>query len=260
MVMTLKIAITFPIVLFAGFFSTLSAQSNDASNPKFFNIGAMLGVNASSFTERIDQFGDAQRDRYDPFVRFGPTLGLHSRFQVSKLLALRMEALFNGRGGSYRAESSVVSIGGNGDKNYINKNYRLNYFDIPVLAEIDFMANRSIQRLHVRMAAGASYGFNVASTLRYNGYAPTGSSTGPLVDVEEEFDVVDIQHASKTTLNGIVELSFDFLSGDDTPLFVKVRYTRSMNGVYDHEKTRFYNFETDINTWSVMFGFCFMKN
>ena len=60
--------------------------------------------------------------------------------------------------------------------------------------------------------------------MRYNGYAPTGSTTGPLVDVKGKFDDVDVKYAKKAVMNAIAELSFDFVSGDKTPMFVKLRY------------------------------------
>jgi len=236
-------------------FSVFITHAQD--NPRAFNVGMLIGVNVSSFTERIGEFG-ADKD-YESFIRISPALGLHARYNLGKMFSLRTELLLNTRGGSYRVESGVISFGNDG-KNYYSKNYRLNYFEIPLMGEIDLMANRSSQRLHIFLAAGVSYGVPVASTLRYNGYAPTGSSSGPLVDVEEEFEVVTIGHAANPVFNSLAELSFDFLNGNDTPLFVRIRYCGSLNDVYDQDEIDGYNFSTKMATWSLAFGFYFMKH
>ncbi len=226
-------------------------------NSRAFNVGMLIGVNASSFTERIGEFG--ADDDYESFIRISPSLGLHARYDLGKMFSLRTELLFNTRGGSYRVESGVISFGNDG-KNYYTKNYRLNYFEVPLMGEIDLMANRSTEMLHIRLAAGVSYGLPVASTLRYNGYAPTGSSSGPLVDVEEEFELVSVGHANSPVFNSLAELSFDFLNGNDTPLFVRIRYCGSLNEVYDQDEIDGYNFSTRMSTWSLAFGFYFMKH
>jgi hypothetical protein len=248
-----KIFLTVSFLLLNGFFSALLAQENSRS----FNIGLLMGANISTFSTRIGEFG-ADED-YDEHMRIGPTLGLHARYQLKKVFSIRTELLYNARGGAYRVESSVISIGGNGDKNYYNKNYRLNYFELPLMGEFDFMGNAPSTRLHIRLAVGASYGLPVSSTLRYNGYAPTGSTSGPLVDVKEKYDVVKVGHA-KRVLNSIAELSFDFVNGHDTPLFIRIRYNGSLNKVYDQDKIEGYNFDTKMTTWSLTFGVYLMKH
>src|SRR5687768_6810195 len=117
-----KIFLTTSFLLLNGFFSALLAQKDIRS----FNMGLLIGANVSTFSDRIGEFG-ANKD-YDEHMRIGPTLGLQARYQVKKIFSIRTELLYNARGGAYRVESSVISIGGNGDKNYYNKNYRLNYF------------------------------------------------------------------------------------------------------------------------------------
>lgn len=220
-------------------------------------MGLIIGGTVSSFSEGIGEFGTDKE--YENFVRFGAVVGLHSRFQVTKLFALRGEVLFNGRGGSFRKEAGIITIGGDGGKKYHTKNYRLNYFDIPLMGEIDFMHNTTMEKLHVRLAIGASVGLPVASSLRYNGYAPTGSTAGPLVDVDEDYEVTKVGHATKPVYNAIAELSFDFLNGHDTPLFFRLRYTGAVNDVYDQDKIGDDNFRTKMTTWSLAFGFYFMK-
>ena len=259
--MQIKILVTFLVILAIGCFSKLYSQDIQADKLRAFNVGLLIGFNASSFDKRIGEFGDGEKNRFDEFIRMSPMLGIHGRYQISKMFALRTEILFNSRGGSYRTESGVISIGGNGGPNYYYKNYRLNYLEVPFLGEIDFRRNASKNRLHVRFAAGVSYGILIASSLRYNGYAPRGSSTGPLVDVEEKFDVVDVDMAKESILNSVLELSFDFVNGkNDVPLFVKLRYTGSIDEVYDRDKPSSYNFRTKVNTWSLIFGVRFMKN
>jgi hypothetical protein len=252
--MKFKILPALSFILLNSFFQNASAQDDS----RRFNIGLLAGANVSSFTERVGEFGTNKN--YDEHIRISPALGLHARYQLTKIVSLRTELLFNSRGGAYRVESSVISIGGNGDKNYYNKNYRLNYFEIPFLAEIDFMGSAAPSRLHVRFAAGASYGLPVSSTLRYNGYAPTGSTSGPLVDVKESYDVVKIGHANSPILNSIAELSFDFVNGHDTPLFVRIRYNGSLKKVYNQDEIGGYNFNTKMTTWALTFGFYFMKH
>jgi hypothetical protein len=243
------------VTLFFIFFSVSITHAQD--NRRQFNVGMLIGANASSFTERIGEFG-ADND-YESFIRISPSLGLHARYQLRKMFSLRTELLLNTRGGSYRVESGVISFGNDG-KNYYTKNYRLNYFEVPLMGEIDLMANRSSEKLHIRLAVGVSYGLPVASTLRFNGYAPTGSSSGPLVDVDEKFEVVSVGHANSPVFNSLAELSFDFLSGNDTPLFVRIRYCGSLNEVYDQDEIDGYNFSTIMSTWSLAFGFYFMKH
>lgn len=252
--MQLRLPLIFLFIFFVGHFSI--AQSVDKA--KIFNLGLMFGGNISSFGSRVGEFG--RGNEYDNFVRIGPVIGVHTRYQITKRLSLRGEVLFNARGGSYRKEASVISIGGDGSKNYHTKNYRLNYAEIPLLAEIDFMPHTTTERLHVKLAAGASVGVPTASTLRYNGYAPTGSTSGPLVDVEENFEVMHVGHAASPLYNAIGELSFDFLSGKDTPLFVRIRYSGSLNNAYDQDKINNYSFRTKMTTWSLTFGFYFRKN
>ena len=80
------------------------------------------------------------------------------------------------------------------------------------------------------------------------------------MDVDEKFEVVTIGHANNPVFNSLAELSFDFLSGDDTPLFVRIRYCGSLNEVYDQDEIDGYNFSTRMATWSLAFGFYFMKH
>jgi len=129
-----------------------------------------------------------------------------------------------------------------------------------LLAEIDMSPNVTTQRLHVKFGIGASVGIPVASTLRYNGYAPSGSKSGPLVNVEESYEVVSIGHATNPVYNAIAELSFDFVNGKDAPMFVRMRYNGSLTNVYDVNRINSYNFQTKMTTWSLTFGFYFLKN
>ena len=249
-----KTAVTFLLAVVAGSASILYAQNTPRTMSRSFNFGVMAGLNVSSFTGKVkmSSFGSGEST-----LRFSPMLGLTGRYQISNLFAIRTELFFSARGGATKHHIGSTSIGGSGDRTY-HSNYRLNYIEIPLLGEFDFMSKKPADRLHVRLAIGASYGLNVASTVRYNDFTLTGN---PQVYVEEEYEVADVDGAKKGILNAVAELSFEFVSVRlDTPLFVKMRYTGTLDEVYKEDVVTTIYSEPRMNTYSVIFGFHFLKN
>lgn len=240
---------------------TFKSYAQDVSSSgKPFNIGLMLGFNASRFTERIGEFGDGNSNEYDEFLRFGAAFGLTAKQALSKGFNLRAEFLLNARGGSYRSDNTGVStISTDGSKSYYYKNYRVNYLEVPLLADFDLSPQANPYKLHVHLAFGLSYGINVSSSLRYNGFSPTGTNMGPVQEVKEDYEVVPFDYARGGITNGIVELSFDFRNNHDTPLFVRTRYTGSLSEVYEVDSLNGDNMKTKMTTWTLSFGVYFLK-
>ncbi len=234
-----------------------SAKSQE--NEKPFNFGVVTGINFSYFNTRIGEFG--ADDDYESFVRISPVIGAEFRYQLDKLFAVRSALLFNLRGGSYRTESGIAHIGGNGDdKSYYMKNYRLNYIEIPALGELRILNLQHWSHpFDVKLVGGFSVGVPVASSLRYNGFAPTGTTAGPLEEVEEEYHTVQIGHANSPIVNAIGELSFDFVNGHDTKLFIRIGVSSTMTKVYNRDQIDDENFFTGMTTWSITAGRYFFK-
>lgn len=188
-------------------------------------------------------------------------VGFHNRFNFSKAFSLSAELIFKSRGGSYRTDQTgVTTIGGNGDKAYYYRNYRLNYLEIPVVAELDLMPDVDDDRLHVRLGGGFSYGFLLASSLRYNGFVPTGGTAGPLAYVNEEYYTTDFNYGKSTMLNYVFDLTFDFVNRKELPLYLKVRYSGTTASVYSVDQVNGYNYNTKMSTISLLFGFYFNEH
>lgn len=251
----LKFILTFLITCAS--ISVVCAQEEDELR-KRFQAGLVTGINLSSFNSRIGEFGSRQRNDYENFIRISPVIGFTSRYHFTKIFSLKGQLLFNSGGGSYRTDQTgVVNLSGSGNKAYFYKNYRLNYLEIPVLAEFDFMPNQSIHELHVKFAGGFSYGLLLASSLRYNGFAPTGSTTGILTNVKEDYQVTDFNYGKSSILNYVFDLTFDFENGKGLPLFVTLRYQLSADNVYNVDVLNGDNMATKMSTYSLQFGLNF---
>lgn len=150
----------FFLILFAISFLNTHGQIDKKSSTKKYQAGLIAGANASHFSSRVGEFSVLTNTSYSDYVRIAPMVGFHNRFNFSKAFSLSAELIFKSRGGSYRTDQTgVTTIGGNGDKAYYYRNYRLNYLEIPVVAELDLMPDVDDDRLHVRLGGGFSYGF-----------------------------------------------------------------------------------------------------
>jgi hypothetical protein len=113
-------------------------------------------------------------------------------------------------------------------------------------------------KTHFRFAAGVSYGMLLGSSIRFNGYQPTGTR-GPLVDVTEEYETAKFDYGKSGVLSGVTELSINFLAGkSETPFFIRARHAFTFDSVYENNSSYPYNLSTKMSTWTFAFGIYFM--
>jgi len=235
------------------------AQSTEPTTGSKFKAGLVTGINISSFTQAIGEFGYRQKDSYSSYPRIGTLLGMHCRYQISDLIALKTELIFNGRGGAYRTENNdVITFGNNGnDKSYYLKNYRLNYLEIPFLIEFGSLKLDKAKQAELRFGGGLSYGLLTSSSLRYNGFSPVGSSSEAFVPVKEDYTVTSFNHGKKSISNYLFDLTCNYIHNNKIPLFARIRYMASFEPVYNKDVLYRDNMKTHMNTWSIALGVYF---
>jgi hypothetical protein len=235
-----------------------------AQNPGKINMSMQVGINTSFFGNRIGPYGYGEASSYSNFVRFSPKIGLGVAYDINKFLSIQSELNYSAQGGSYRQENDdIFYMGGDGSEQaYFYKNYRVNYVEIPLLLTINVsnLFNKEFpeDKLSVSVSSGAAISFNTASTLRYNGFEESGSSSGPLVDVDEKYDVIEVGYG-KNNLSYIFNLGLNFLLRNRIPAFVNFRYQQTLFDVYSVEQLDSYNMKTKMGTACLSFGVMFKK-
>ncbi len=236
--------------------SNISAQKIE--NEKSFWFGFQTGINTSFFNSQITEYSDINND-FDPFVRISALIGLKSKIQLSNKFALISELNVSSRGGSYRAENnSVFYLGSDSNKkSYYMRNFRLTYLEIPVL--MNFNLNQlfpstnnlisMIPKSHsLSFSAGIAPSINIGSSFRYNSFTEGETISGPLVEMNSDYDTQDFDYAKSTLLNSIFGLTYNFPYEDNSIISIILRWTQSLNNVYDVDTLDDYNMQTKMST------------
>lgn len=233
---------------------SLFAQTNNR-----VSTAIQFGLNASYFDDRIGEFGDGNRADYHNSVRTGTLFGFGLSFPLTEIVAVQTEINFSSRGGSFYSEnSSVIAIGGNGDEGNLVKNYRLKYLELPLLLSVNlgYLFNDKMPsgKSHATFAAGIVPAFNTNSSIRYNVFKETGNTTGPLVDVDEDYVVKEIGNAKSPIVSGVINIGINFLIKNETPAFVNFRFSKTLGNVYSVDQLGGYNMATKMGTVTATFG------
>jgi hypothetical protein len=217
-------------------------------------FGVKAGLNVSSFSGRIGNFNGAS-NTWEAHQRYAPEIGLLARYRLHPVFALQAEVLYSLKGGAYRQKSSAVLTQTNQgfEDAYLYKNYRVNYLELPLTAQLDVSRllnpNADPQRLHVVLEAGAAPALATGSTLRENDYS-IGSGVG-LVNANENWTVTAIPHARPFQLMPLAGV----LLGVDSGPFISVRYSQALSNVYTISKLDgYWNMNTGMHTVTVSLG------
>lgn len=228
-------------ILFFTFFS-INVEAQEKAKVAFhFSLGG------STFNSKVGQYGNNYSYTSQYRATFGA--GVNVKLRIHNTLWLNTGGLIHPRGGSYKAPAGgVVLIGSSGaDKAYLHKNYRLTYFEIPVI-----FALRS-EKSGFNFGAGFSYGITMGSSLRYNEYSSVNSS--PVV--EEEWNVESFSHAKPGVGNFIVGFGSDYRAKGEPFGFWEFRLTQSLSDVYKDELDNNYTLKSKMTSLSFLIGIYF---
>lgn len=225
------------------------------------DVSIQVGMNTSSFTNRIGPYGDGEPDSYKEFVRYSPKIGLGVLYKLNRLYSVQTELNFSAQGGSYRMKSEdIVDLLDETNKAYFYKNYRVNYFEVPLLFTVNLsnLIHKDYPegKINAVFSAGTAFSINTASSLRYNGFEASGSGN-VFESVEEEYDVEEIGHA-QNNVSYVFNFGVNFFM-KKLPAFVNLRYQRTMLNVYDVQELDGYNMQTKMGTFTVSFGLMFKR-
>ncbi len=150
------------------------------TKPKL-KIGFKAGFNISSFNKNIDVI-DQPDPLYSSFKRSSRgslSGGITLDHELSKRLILGAELLFNSRGMSYRAENSEIPVvieQGQQKKSYNYLNYNLDYLELPIIVNYNFLPEKSKSMLMGYIGIAPAILANHKRKLKYSHKEPGESN------------------------------------------------------------------------------------
>lgn len=216
---------------------------------KKLSVGIYTGLTLCLFNQDIG-WGNIPDFKRTP--RTGFNLGVRLRYPLNKSIYLRLDPMMTGRGGAYRTVAEDVVVISNDPsytKEYYYKNYRLTYLELPVMVDFDLSGQKKLF-----LGFGPSVAVLTGSSFRSNEFVPKGrvNSQGQ-VELKNTYSTEDLDAGKSSISNFIVEFSADLNSAVKYPMFLSLRYTGSLQEVFDDAKTGGEN--TKMTTWSFNMGF-----
>lgn len=249
----------FLTALLVVFTSTFNIKAQTVQQPTKLSFGLKTGLNASYFNQNFNAY---EETNYNKFVRVSPMIGIFTEYKLSNSIALQGELLYSLKGGSYRKENtSILSFDQNGNvsKSYYYQNFRLNYLELPVLANVNFTEllspNGVSRNVNFVMGFGVIPGINTTSKLRYNIYNE-GENYGPVSKVSESYSVKEFSPAEKFQFSVLSEMAFHFKISGKQPAFINLRYAQSVTESYQNNISES-AFKTTNTTFTLGFGLKF---
>lgn len=236
----------------------MSSKAQDNKNERSFWFGFQTGMNTSFFNTPITEYGDPDSE-FNSFVRISMLFGLKSKLKFSSTTSMITELNVSSRGGSYRAENnSVIYMGsGNNEKAYHMRNFRLTYFELPILFDINLKqlfpktdSEYSVLPKHhyFSFSAGLAPAINIGSSMRFNSFTEGESISGPLVEINSHYDTEKFDFAESFILNSVLGLAYNIESKDTSIASFYLRWTQSLNNVYNVDSLNDYNMQTKMST------------
>ncbi len=206
---------------------------------KKFTYGPRLGLNVSFFNTNLHPNSSwlHPNSSWENYGRISPFIGAFVNYKFSKVFSIQTELLYTLKGGSSRKPSnSIMTQTQQGyEQAYYYTNYRINYIELPLLAQINLFPNKS--GVHYSVQTGIAPSISMTSTLRANDYT-VGSGVG-LVQVREKWQVKDFYEARKFNASMIIGMHFGFLGESSSPFgrssgsfALDIRYTKSLLDTY----------------------------
>lgn len=239
-------------------FSVTPNYASELENERLFWLGFQTGLNTSFFNSPITEYSDPNSE-FKPFARFSALFGVKSKLQFSTKTALVIELSVSNRGGSYRAENtSVIYMGGSSnEKAYHMRNFRLTYLELPVLVnfnlnELFTSKDNSYSILpkthYLSFSAGLAPSLNIGSSLRVNSFTEGKTISGPLVEINSRYNTEKFDYAESFIFNSIIEFAYNIPLIDARIASFNLRWTQSLNDVYNIELKDTYNMQTKMST------------
>jgi len=243
-----RISTSSPLIIVFIFLSHITAAQLD--------IGVrVVGLQFSSFTNKIGMYTDKQNKLYKNKTSFGALGGLSVKYNLHTRSYIHVELLYSMRGERYSYNTSqldgspVVSFLGDSDADieyYIE--YRTNYIEIPIMYCID-LSHGSDFPVHFFLSSGLSTGINVSSKLHQNSFKVRSPGWGYSA-IDEDVKKTDIPSANKFLLNFIGDLEAEVNRGRRIKFFFFARYNSSLTNVYTSQESDPQNMKTRLNSFS----------
>ncbi|NVK53112.1 MAG: outer membrane beta-barrel protein [Flavobacteriaceae bacterium] len=253
----------FVFLLFLITVFTVNAQNDTLSLKKNkITFGVNAGVNASFFNTPVSELGNEASLGYSSFFRLGANFGVRVFYHLNDYIKLESGFGYSGKGEEYRKRNPNVVIIGNGksENAYYKTRFRLDYFEIPLIANVNLKklfkeANFNYKPVYFK--TGFSTAFNVNSDIRTNYYTPTSGSSGPIVDVEEDFNSIPFDYAKPFILNFIAGVEFVNNHTNEGDFVIGLLFNQTLQSVYNKDIVSNYNYNTTNTTFTFKIGFLF---
>lgn len=217
-------------------------------------LGIKLGANLSKFSSEVGDYSSSNPyySWKNCFREGGPVIGGMMNFKLSKIASIQAEMLYNSKGGRSKKESNEVQYETTNtyygttttSSAYNYKVYRVNYIEVPLLANIDLTHGNGFC-----LQAGIAPSFAISSKLRENAYILNTNDES----AKEKWHVSDFPYANR--FNASLILGAAALSDS---WYLDLRYTKTLRDTYSIEKLDdVWNMKATMTTFSFSIGVFF---
>ncbi|CAL2087756.1 OMP_b-brl_2 domain-containing protein [Tenacibaculum sp. 190524A02b] len=241
------------------------AQEQEEKNKNKISFGLSGGVNLGFLGSPIGELGNNKALDYNSYFRLGMNLNAKVYYRVNDYLRLQSGISYQGRGTEYRRKNNnvlIINTGGGSEGAYHKTRYRLDYVDIPVVLGVNLrklFKDPDFDYKPIHFNVGFSAGFLTKSDIKSNYYASHGGSSGPFVEVNEDFREREFDHGKSFVPNMILGVSFVHYEQEDFQLTIDVNYQQSFGGVNKGAilTESEYNYDTNTSVLGISFGINF---
>jgi hypothetical protein len=226
-------------------------------------FGVSIGANVSFFNTPVSELGNQNSLGYNSFFRLGVNFNGRVFYKLNDFVRLESGAAYSGKGEEYRKKNNNVIIINQGgvENGYYKTRFRIDYFEIPFITGVNLkklFKKPNFNDKPIFVNFGVSAAFNMKSDIKSNYYSPTGSSSSPIVDVEEQFRTTQFDFAKPFVLNFIVGVDFTHYQMKDSDFIVGVLFSQTLGNVYESQNiSSIHNYKTSNSTFTLRVGFNF---